>query len=141
MTASVEGASSTSKVFGARLKHYRKAMQLKQEVIAQAIGCSKSTISEIENGKHPPHLDNAVAIADFFGLSLDALVKEEVQHTHVVTMARTSQALGMVCAECRAKLIPLLRAIADDFEQTLDEDGSKTSERNLLPQILYACLS
>jgi transcriptional regulator with XRE-family HTH domain len=116
MPGSLESVSSIGKVFGASLKKYRKALQLKQEAIGQAIGCSKSTISEIENGKHTPHLDNAVAIAEFFGVPLDALVKENDQHSEA-TVLLTLRQMAMGCPEEQRKTIAAYcRTFADALE-------------------------
>jgi len=119
MQASVEKAASIGKVFGARLKQYRKALHVKQEGLGQSIGCSKSTISEIENGKHTPHLDTAVAIAEFFGISLDVLVKEDGQHQCQGSFAKTTSLLLAASTECRVDLVLILRALADDLERTV----------------------
>ena len=124
MPASVETAS-IGKVFGARLKKYRQALHLKQEVIGQAIGCSKSTISEIENGKHTPHLDNAVAIAEFFGMPLDTMVRDGVQEQGQGSFALATRLVLEASTELRVDLVVILRALADDLEATLEADAKK----------------
>lgn len=59
-----------------RLYKLRSARGLKQEELAEAIGVSRQAISKWEMGTGTPTLDNLVALSDYFGVSLDSLVKD-----------------------------------------------------------------
>lgn len=57
---------------GSRLKALRKSRKLVQADVAEAVGISRTHLTEIENGKDPGY-QTFCALADFFGVSLDFL--------------------------------------------------------------------
>ena len=59
--------------FGERLKELREEKGLGQVKLAEAIGVSKGIVSFWENGLREPKLSNLVALAEYFGVSLDYL--------------------------------------------------------------------
>ena len=56
-----------------RLKQLREENDLKQETLAQELGCTRFNISYYENGREPP-LDVLVRYADFFKVSIEYLL-------------------------------------------------------------------
>ena len=60
-------------VFGERLKDLRIEKGIGQVELAQVINVSKGIISLWENGLREPKLSNLVALAQFFGVSIDYL--------------------------------------------------------------------
>ena len=68
--------------FGSRLRGLRLGWRMKQAALGAALGYSTSMISEIEKGHRAPSLDRAVAIADYFGVSLDVFLKTEPASSH-----------------------------------------------------------
>ena len=101
--------------FGERLRGLRKSLGLKQESLGEALGYSKSMISEIEKGHQAPPLDKAVAIAEYFGIPLDALVKEDYQETSLL-LALRQMARGC-SVEQRKTLVAYCRTFLDELEQ------------------------
>lgn len=66
--------------FNEKLIELRKSKGLSQEEFGQEIGVSRQTISKWELAQSYPDFQRLVLISDYFGLSLDALVKDvEVQ--------------------------------------------------------------
>lgn len=62
------------KIFSERLKMLRTQNKVTMLELATAVGLkSKSTISELENNNSSPSIDTLVAMADYFGVSLDYL--------------------------------------------------------------------
>ena len=59
--------------FGEVLKELRLEKKLSQKELAKQIGVGKSIISSWELGQNQPTLPNLVAIAKFFGVSIDYL--------------------------------------------------------------------
>jgi transcriptional regulator with XRE-family HTH domain len=59
------------------IKFLRKKKGLTQEMAAQALTISRSKLAGYELNINPP-LDTLVSIANFFGISLDILVKEDL---------------------------------------------------------------
>lgn len=56
-----------------RIKNLRQACGFSQQQIANALGIERSTYAYLENGKTHLYFDDAIRIAQIFGVSLDAL--------------------------------------------------------------------
>ena len=63
---------------GKRIRSLRKERDLKQVVVAEAVGLERASLSMIENGHDRPGLQTLRALADFFGVSLDYLERGTV---------------------------------------------------------------
>lgn len=59
------------------LKEIRLEKNVSQVKLAETIGVSKGIISMWETGQREPTLSSLVALADYFGVSLDYLVGRE----------------------------------------------------------------
>lgn len=57
-----------------RIRELRKAKNLSQEQLAEAMGVSTASVSKWETGQSLPELPTLVELADFFEISIDALV-------------------------------------------------------------------
>ena len=62
--------------FNEKLIELRKAKGLSQDELGQRIGVSRQTISKWELAQSYPDFQRLVLLSDYFGLSLDALVKD-----------------------------------------------------------------
>lgn len=60
---------------GDRIRECRKLKNKSQSELAEAIGVSDNTISNMETGNNNVKLENIEKVADFFKVSLDYLVK------------------------------------------------------------------
>ena len=56
----------------------RKQRKLTQIELAESIGYSDKTVSKWETGESVPNVETLVALADFYGVSLDTLTKGSV---------------------------------------------------------------
>lgn len=63
--------------FAENLMQLRKLRGISQEELGDAVGVSRQTVSKWELGSTTPELEKLVALSDYFGLSLDALVGRE----------------------------------------------------------------
>lgn len=59
--------------FAESLRYLRKERKIGQVELAEKIGVSRGIISLWENGLREPTLSNLIAMADFFGVTLDYL--------------------------------------------------------------------
>ena len=57
------------------IKQLRKKKKLTQQQIADVLQMHRSNYSKVENGERELSISSVVALADFFNLSLDELVK------------------------------------------------------------------
>lgn len=60
-----------------RLKELRIKNGLKQETVANAIGCSLSAYSRYESGLRQPNIDILKTLSALFGVSIDYIVKND----------------------------------------------------------------
>ena len=60
--------------FSERLLSLRQNKGVLQQDIAQAIGISKHSYQRFEYGEREPRLSVLIALADFYGITLDELV-------------------------------------------------------------------
>jgi transcriptional regulator with XRE-family HTH domain len=66
-------------MLSAILKQHRKARSLTQEQVAQALHIDRTTYAYYELGRSSPSIKMAVKFADFYGVTLDALVGRGVE--------------------------------------------------------------
>lgn len=60
---------------GSKIKAARVAAQLTQEQVAEALGVTRQTLSNWENGKTYPDIVSVIKMSDLYGVSLDHLLK------------------------------------------------------------------
>lgn len=61
-------------IFGQRLRELRQESGVGQVELSKSLGVSKGIISLWENGLREPSMSNLIAIARYFGVSIDYLV-------------------------------------------------------------------
>ena len=64
---------------GKQIKKYRSEMEVSQEELAERIFVSRQTVSNWENDKNYPDLKSLVLLSSLFGVSLDILIKGDVE--------------------------------------------------------------
>ncbi len=57
------------------IKFHRKELGLTQEQTAEHLGVSRQTLAKWERGESLPDIENCIALADLFGISVDLLVR------------------------------------------------------------------
>lgn len=73
-------AGGTAKVeIQNQIRKYRLARNLSQEELAEKVFVTRQTISNWETGKNYPDLNSLVRLSELFGVSLDILVKGDLQ--------------------------------------------------------------
>ena len=63
-------------IFGTKLKELRNEANLSQRELSKIMGVSKSSINMYERGEREPGLDLVVAIATFFNVRTDYLIRK-----------------------------------------------------------------
>lgn len=61
-------------IFSKNLKKLRKQKKLTAAKLAQKLNISHAALASWETGRHLPHLDDLIRIADFFEVSVDELL-------------------------------------------------------------------
>ncbi|HEY8388880.1 MAG TPA: helix-turn-helix transcriptional regulator [Parasegetibacter sp.] len=63
------------------LAYLRKQLKLRQEEMQSRVGVSRTTWSNYENGISEPSVNGLINISNFFGVSLDDLLKKDLSRT------------------------------------------------------------
>ena len=61
-------------IFSQRLKELRMERSVGQVALAESIGVSKAVVSMWETGKREPAMTSLIALANFYGVSIDYIV-------------------------------------------------------------------
>ena len=64
---------------GEYLKKLRTEKGLSQDALGEVLGISRQSVSKWEQGNSTPDIDNIGKLAEFYGVSIDSLVKGEAQ--------------------------------------------------------------
>lgn len=89
--------------FGLRVQELRRQRELTQEQLAERIGKSTYTVSNIENGRLSTRIETASKLSEALGVSLADLF--EIQHTKPATDREYRRAVDDV-VKSLAKLSP-----------------------------------
>lgn len=64
---------------GEQLQKQRKAHEMSQDTLAKELHISRQSVSKWENGAALPSFGNVIAISELFDISLDELIKGDVE--------------------------------------------------------------
>lgn len=78
--------------FGENLQKLRKEKNISQENLAEALQVSRQTIGKWENGTTYPEAECLIQISDFFGVSIDTLLKGRVAEEDTTETLSADQA-------------------------------------------------
>jgi transcriptional regulator with XRE-family HTH domain len=76
--SSLGSAYLTQQEVGAKISELRQERDVSQRALAEAVGLDPSGMSRIESGERGLAVDELVAIAAFFGVTLDMLLRRDV---------------------------------------------------------------
>lgn len=101
---------------GKRLKEYRARAGMTQDELAEKLFVSRQTISSWENDKSYPDIHSLLMLGDVFGVSLDTLVKgdieimkEKIDGETIRNFKRDSNIFAVLLVAVAVSLIPLSR--------------------------------
>ena len=66
-----------------KIYHLRTEKKLSQGDLAEILGVSRQSVSKWETGASVPDLDKLVKMSDLFGVTMDFLVREEMEQTDI----------------------------------------------------------
>ena len=76
---------------GEYLKKLRTEKGLSQDALGEVLGISRQSVSKWEQGNSTPDIDNIGKLAEFYGVSIDSLVKGEAQEEEVENATAESE--------------------------------------------------
>lgn len=103
---------------GGQIKRHRTRLGLSQEELADRIFVTRQSVSNWENGKTYPDLQSLLRLSDLFGLSLDELIKgdietmkEEINRLEIQKMNRWGGILALLMLTLMLLPAPLLKLL------------------------------
>jgi transcriptional regulator with XRE-family HTH domain len=70
--------------FSKNLFFLRKKFRITQTELASALGKGQSTIGNWESGEYKPTMEDLIKIGEYFAVSLDILVFEEIERRNMI---------------------------------------------------------
>ena len=103
---------------GGQIKRYRIRLGLSQEELADRIFVTRQSVSNWENGRTYPDLQSLLRLSDLFGLSLDELIKgdietmkEEINKLEIQKMPRWGGIVALLMLTLMLLPAPLLKLL------------------------------
>ena len=84
---------------GKQIKKYRQELQLSQEELADHVYVSRQTISNWENDKSYPDVTSLVLLSEIFQISLDKLIKGDIDTMKEVIKQEENQKNSITMAQ------------------------------------------
>lgn len=103
---------------GKRLRRRREAIGLSQQALADALGCSKGNVSQMERGMTRPPLEQLARWADALGMDLQVIVWERGN-----PRADVHARLGRLLPDIPDEVMRPLVALVDLWEAQYRGDG------------------
>ena len=83
---------------GEQINNLRKQHDLSQDDFVNLFNVSRQTISNWENGKSYPDLEMIIKVSDYFKISIDELLKNDVQTVKKLIMKkRQKRSISYYC--------------------------------------------
>ena len=95
-------------MLGEQIKRCREKRGFTQEQLAEKIGVSIETISNIERGIKMPRLQNFVAIANQLGVSADELLQDELDYGFIAEANALSKKLEKLQRADRKRILEII---------------------------------
>lgn len=90
--------------FNIAIKALRKRKNLTQEELASRLGITRSALGNYETGIREPDFETAQMFADFFGVSMDALLGRETSMETNKALLDEIESLNEIIIRLKAKL-------------------------------------
>lgn len=98
-SADASAARTEPRTLGWRIRHLRSRAGLRQTHVAEKVGLSRGSITNIEADRQEPTVATLVTLSELFGVSVGALVGTEPM-PDVPPEVRIRSAFTVVCEEC-----------------------------------------
>lgn len=101
---------------GEYLKKLRNDKGISQDALGEALGISRQSVSKWEQGNSTPDIDNIGKLAEFYGVSIDSIVKGEAEDKVQSEEEKKAEAIN---------------ELIDEFEGKEEPENKKAEERKL----------
>ena len=83
----------------------RKLHHMTQEELAEQVGVSRQAVAKWETGATTPDLENSIALAEFYGVTLDNLVKFDAKKSGIPIPPKGKHFFGIVAVGDRGQIV------------------------------------
>lgn len=120
---------------GERLKIARETANITQDAAAKVAGIARTTLVSIEKGQRSARLDEIQALSRFYGVSANALLRQEAIHVDLVPRFRSLPETGDVGVEMAARMLNDLVKAEVELENILgiQKPHNYPAEKTILP--------
>lgn len=102
---------------GQRIRHYRKACGLSQEMLAEKVGISATHMSHIETGSTKLSLPVMVRLSEALGVQIDALLHDSPRFSRDAFSERVRRVLD----SCTEKQLSVMAETVESLKASLDK--------------------
>ena len=92
-------------MISANLAYLRKYYRYSQECLAEKIGVSRQAVAKWESGETLPDLENCIALADLYDVTLDDLVNHNPETADLPIAPKGKHAFGTVTVGDRGQIV------------------------------------
>lgn len=100
-----------SNFFGQNLKALRKHQKFSQELLSSELGLTRSTLSAYETGNAEPGITVLLGIADFFKISLDRMLRQDLSQLTTFELRKIEEGYDL---DLRGRHLRILATTVDD---------------------------
>jgi transcriptional regulator with XRE-family HTH domain len=100
--------------FATNLKYLRDERKLSNYRLAMDLGCSQSTIKNWISGDNTPHPKMQKTIADYFGITVDALNGDELPILPAQDTKKERPADGEALSDMQLEAIEFVKSLTED---------------------------
>ena len=100
--------------FGQKIQHYREKAGISQEQLAEHIGVTVTSISNIERGANYPTFENFIKILNFIKVSPNMVMLDMVEHAQVTRASELWERMKKVTNEKRNTIFKVIEVLLDE---------------------------
>lgn len=100
-----------NKNIGKRIREYREKASITQEQLAEAIGMTPTSVSNIERGINYPTLENFIRIANVINVSADLLLSDVIENSADAKSSELSEKLKSLPPEKRQQILTVVETL------------------------------
>ncbi len=123
---------------GEYLKNLRNGKGISQDALGEALGISRQSVSKWEQGNSTPDIDNIGKLAEFYGVSIDSIVKgeaDEAKENEQTAQSEEAKAVNELIDEFEGKEEPEnKKAEETKFDMPISAPEPSLKEKELLKE-------
>lgn len=100
--------------FGQKIQHYREKAGISQEQLAEHIGVTVTSISNIERGANYPTFENFIKILNFIKVSPNMVMFDVVEQAQITRASELWERMKKLTNEKRNTIFKVIEVLLDE---------------------------